>query len=271
MMIVRYNIDYDTDPEDLSSDAFLVTLRDSVGTPLASNPLANNGYGNKMIALYLTPTQAATITWGGTYSIRVQGNPSLFPIYPYEDRSFTFADWVSSTTLTQGQTYFTTAIIQQTKVLETLLGVTYTVSTQTGYRLNNDGQAYWNEMIPGISLIPGITSIGSSQVVFDNATYTYPTKVASDLALSPAMKANFTNIMDVFGIPWYAAGIALLILVFMTVAGAVYQVSGGNTKLSTVAALPAGFVVAFLFSSVLVWIVFGVFMMVAVVIFSRFM
>lgn len=272
LVMIRYNINYVTNPTETSSTTFLVTLKDDAGVAIASNAVADDGYGNKMVCIYFTPAQTATsIVWGSNYSVRLQGNPTVFVAVPFSDRSIVSTDWISSTTLTQGQSYFVVGMIQQTRVLETLNSITYTVNTVTGYRLSTTGVAYWNVILPGISKIAGATNVGAENIVYDNTTYSYPTKVASDAALSATMKQNFANIMDVFGIPWWAFGMMILVLVFMTVAGAVYQVSGGNTKLSTAMALPAGFVVAFLFSNVLVWIVFGVFFMVAVIIFSRFM
>ena len=73
LFLCEYKVMYATDPTEDPKDTFLVGVWDGT-TQKYSRPLSY--YDHNMQSVYLTAAQA--LTWEGSYTVRVMGNPSYF-------------------------------------------------------------------------------------------------------------------------------------------------------------------------------------------------
>lgn len=78
LFVAETYIHYATPPTDYAcSQAFLFELLDTDGTTvLYATPVLE--YENYVTSIYLTATQAESLTWGSAYSVRLTGSPSIF-------------------------------------------------------------------------------------------------------------------------------------------------------------------------------------------------
>ena len=75
LFIVRYDVSYSVEPIEDASVTYLMDICTSGGISTGYSRSLNY-YQHNIVSIYLTPAQA--LTWEGSYSIKILGNPSLF-------------------------------------------------------------------------------------------------------------------------------------------------------------------------------------------------
>ena len=159
LFFVRYDVNYTTDPDEPADETFIVVLYDTDGTTLLyQRPL--NYYGHNVISIYLTPAQAASLTWGNEYVIKVMGNPSVFETLTegvnMATRSLSASEDYISGSMNSSRTALGIYCINTAKVLGASWDPPVDLVT-TGDKLNTAGAIVFNAAIPGLyTACPGI-------------------------------------------------------------------------------------------------------------------
>lgn len=193
LYLVRYNIDYTTNPIEPATTTFHMAIYDTDGTTLLyTRPTPN--YGNFLMGIYLTPAQA--LTWGDSYVIRISGNPAIFdPLIEGVNRA---------TRTLGGSDYYDTedlggVLVAQAEILEGLTGIDYVTSD---HYITNTGASYLNLGIPGIaSMVPDVFVLATSQMNMagDLGSTSYSDYLAGNTSVSWNESAQ--GVTGVTGIP----------------------------------------------------------------------
>jgi len=185
LIIAQYSCVYAAEPAEGADETFLFSLYDGA-TLIKSRTL--NYYGHNLISLWITPSQAAALTWGTGYTVKIIGNPvhfatppsavaSLASNYiPNVDGDYTPAEDV----LAAGD-----FIIARAEALETYLGALTTyVSGRT--LLTTTGASIVEEAIPGAQAIYDIYQYSSTNPNFEREDYTrdYQYTMSGEMILS---------------------------------------------------------------------------------------
>jgi hypothetical protein len=235
LILCRYNIAYASLPSEDANTTFIMYFLDGTGVVKAERAMIPGGYNNDVNAIYLTAAEvtAKAIAWGGTYTVRIAGNPAIFPSTVKADLSLNSSSWVTSTTVSDGQDNLSLAILTQSVVLEGLDSTLdlLTVDTTGSQKLSSTGVNYWSVVVPGINSFENLvaSSVSYPNVTSDNWTGAYFTTL--NTMGGATFKANFTDLANNFHIPWWqpVAFLFLGLLPFIIVSGIVTGATG-NTK-----------------------------------------
>jgi len=156
LFTVLYNIDWDDAndyPAAAADETFLIQLIDS-GTQIAAvapYPFYNSGYGNGVVSFYFSGTDAAALTWGEPYTIRVTSQPGwIDPIVSY-DYALGSNDYCSDTDQDDNQEWLKDWIIDAAETIENSWGISDTLTTVSVTDvLTETGEAYFGRVIPGL-------------------------------------------------------------------------------------------------------------------------
>ena len=171
LFIAKYNIVYGENPDENISEAYLGRLLDSTDEPVgAIEPYAyhNDGYGYGIFSLYF---EVEDITWEGTYTIQLIGNPGLSWTGEVPVVTAASLNWNDSNS----------GLGSYVLTLADELDVAWTVNlidpSPSGLRLTSTyGEPYFTNAIPNLKLYaPGIFSVSSTvpQVVPEDHELTY--------------------------------------------------------------------------------------------------
>ena len=150
LYVVEHKIMYASDPDEDPGDTFLVGLWQG-STQVYSKPV--NYYAHNVVTIYLTPTQA--LTWEGSYSIKVMGNPAYFPTLTEGTNMRTLelsgGHWVSGTQ-EESRAYLQAWVVHLAEVFEASWPGEVDLLTAAD-TLNEAGAAVFKEAIPGLETI----------------------------------------------------------------------------------------------------------------------
>lgn len=227
-----YNLPYAVPPTTPISQTFIWRLIDSdnvteLGSVLAY-PENDYGYNQGVIAFYFTASAAPA--WGGSYTIRLDGNPTQFASPPTYNFALDAGTWSTFTSQTANRAEVRSNIIDIAKDLDVAWGLTTTNSlvqqTDTGTVLSENGAGYFNYAIVGLqSMCPALyfAVVNTINWASVNRTYTptLPTTYSNRLVGSwPGVAVS--SIGNFFGTGYSAtgSGIVLLGLMVLIVVGA---------------------------------------------------
>jgi len=161
LLLARYNIAYAEDdiPDVSAQNAFIPLLLDGDGSQVIANghitPFRENGYNYGIFSIY---AQDVPVLLGTTFTVRVQGNPTIFTVdnirvadaVPARSQVSEIATWIRNEATFLGDQWD----IQMTD------SVNPDQLTQTGY-------GYFQDAIPGLATIaPGLALISSENPDF---------------------------------------------------------------------------------------------------------
>jgi hypothetical protein len=147
------------------TDAYSVRLMSGTTEIRSASPYAfyNQGFSRGITWMYFTAAQvtAASLTWRGTYTMRLDGNPTISwtgtGSFPPSATPYTSFSWRDSTTTGQTQLLLTSDIRLMAQILtndwNNTSYILFTTSSPGGIKLTNAGQAYFSANIPNLDLL----------------------------------------------------------------------------------------------------------------------
>jgi len=162
LYLVEYTIYYEpegevsTTPDENVTEAYLGRFMDGATELKAIAPYAyyDEGYGQGIFAIYFSASDPLLPTWEESYTIKLEGNPTLswVPSIPSTSVS-TFDVWSSSPNIITTQGELTARVLYLADLLELAWGINMLDTTGTGSYLSQYGEAYFTNAIPGIQLM----------------------------------------------------------------------------------------------------------------------
>lgn len=203
LVFVRYDVNYETDPDESADETFLVALYDTDGSTLLYQR-ALNYYGHNIITIYLTPAQTADLTWGNEYVIKVMGNPSVFETLTegvnMATRSLSASEDYISGDMDDSREDLGVYCINTAKVLGASWSPTVDLVT-TGDKLNSAGVIVFNAAIPGLyTAIPGIyeTAVAPPELEGVERTIILTGTISGDFTASEAVVGALSEATGTF-------------------------------------------------------------------------
>lgn len=156
LLITQYNITYTSIPSEPASQSFILSLRDGV-TELQSRtpvPHRDKGYGDNVASFYFTSVEASSlgVVFGSSYTVRLQGNPTLFPSPP---------------TASNGAIIWRSALFTESLLTDEILSIAADLEaswsatpasdliavTVTATFLTSEGEEFFTSVIPDLRLM----------------------------------------------------------------------------------------------------------------------
>jgi hypothetical protein len=158
---ITYALPLPTEP---ISETFFVRLLDSTGvevTNVVPYAFFDNGYNRGIAVMYFNATAALSLTWGGSYSMKLAGNPSATwtgtPPIPFSPSVTTF-NWKPTYAVSTQRGLIANKILAYASTLTGVWAdvdyVLYTTQSGKGY-LTSVGQAYFSIVVPYLTTIAG--------------------------------------------------------------------------------------------------------------------
>lgn len=151
------------------STLYILSFMGLTGTVYASTPCEL--WEKSPITIYLNPTQAQALTWGGNYKVRLQNLSGSV----YSEYGLLSADWnAASLTYLDNWVRLVAKDMEAYKYSRTGVATTYlTYVADKGYVLNEDGGAIFNQACPRLSYVrPNLFQITSNQPDVSSGTST---------------------------------------------------------------------------------------------------
>ena len=250
LFVAEQYVYYTAEPTDYSARrAFLFEVLGTGGTSIASTTL--NHYGAEPISVYLTSAQviSANISVGDALTLRIMGNPLIFPS--------TTNNTVSATLSASGYTNqlygdddgiatdnnLRNFLISMADDLQTADNITYIVSIMGVRYLNAIGGTMFLEGIPGLeTMCPILFQYAVSPVAGDEpeSTGAYASTLSPLAKWGQTSADGLTNLGLYLGINQRLAGSVVLFLFVVLFAIFVYQkTQSGIAVLILVASMPS--------------------------------
>jgi len=214
LLLVHYNIYYSANqPDDLASTTFMVRLLDG-NTTLGSTtpyPFYNDGYDEGCSALYWSAGSAPL--WGGNYTARIDGNPTMFSAPSMTQSPLTSGDYTTETTQDAIRDDLKSYLLAVANDLEVDWGMTGQLHfySSAGTVFSPAGEAYFASAIRGLrNMCPSLFSLQLIEPTVQLGNYTQ--------AQAEAYKARFdgTPVGDAIdGIGTFLGGISAQLVTTM--------------------------------------------------------
>lgn len=173
LFVAYYRIDYETIPTERATEAFIARFIDGTTERQATTPFAfvNQGYSDGVFSFYFSSSDVIDfgLVWEGSYTIRLQGNPSLFPV-PTVVNSGSI-NWTSQlVTLTRFREY----ILDFARDLEVTWAeftdpdIALIQETPDGTAFTDNGDTYFTNVIPNLRVI--MPTLFSGRIVVPDFT-----------------------------------------------------------------------------------------------------
>lgn len=248
LYFVEYKVMYDPTPSEDASDTFFVGIYS--GTTLErSKPLMY--YDHNILCLYLDPESA--LVSGGTYTVRIAGNPAYFTVLT---EGVNQASWGLSSAHWLPGTYLCDYVVSTAEDLEISWGIDLLDSNN---RLNDTGATTFELQIP--TLQSTCTDIYTYSIVYPTP---YPTS-SNGSTYQPTLtsyiptrlQSAFNGIGNWIGIPGVYVGGILAAGLYLLLVGRLYLATGSQVG-SIVIGMPF-FLLMFLIGVIplVVFFVFG--------------
>lgn len=154
---------------------YIVSFMGLVGTTYASTPCEL--WDKSPVSIYLNPTQASLLSWGGNYKVRLSNLAGTV----YSEYSLISTDWnASSLTYLDNWARLCAKDMEAYKLARTGTTVSYlTYVAGKGNCLNQDGGAIFNQAVPRLSAVrPNLFQVTSNRPDMED-TSTIPTPGAT--------------------------------------------------------------------------------------------
>jgi hypothetical protein len=205
------------------STLFVLSFMGLTGTTYASTPCELWEKGP--IVIYLNPTQASALTWGGNYKVRLTDLAGT----TFSEYALLSTDWSASSLIyLDNWVRLVAKDMEAYKTAKTGATVTYlTYVADKGYVLNQDGGAIFNQACPRLSYVrPNIFQITSNtpdisttSVPMPGATIDYRVRLGSYISGLLDQLAGAMGVDDVKT----AGGILMVAIYFLVAFGTVMK------------------------------------------------
>lgn len=175
-VLVDFNVNYASVPDETITEAFLVALVGTDGTTIlkAATPYTyvNSGYGRNLAWIYFDADTAPT--WNQSYSIWVFGNPTIGWTGDPPKAVGSTISWSASTSQAATQVELAQRVLFKADQLELLWEVNLIDEVATGGSvLSTAGESLMVNIISKLrTMAPKAFSAGSTQATYEQPTYT---------------------------------------------------------------------------------------------------
>lgn len=217
LFIIEYTIDYTANPDENITEAFIARIMDGTDELGSQAPYAyyDDGYDRGIVAIYFEADDPNLPTWGSSYTVKLEGNPTL--TWGGAGRPITSSTSISWTSSSDQPAALAAKVLYLADQLELAWSVDLIETSGFGSRLTDYGSSYFSSAIPHlITICPEI--FGGSSVnpdIIDRANNrgaeTYLTNRASNTILDPEPAA------DSIGISSSSFGISMSILFILVI------------------------------------------------------
>jgi len=207
LFVVDYFIDYTIAgiPDENVTDAYLVELiaLDGITVLGAVAPYTyyNSGYDQGAASIYFNATDAAALTWGVAYTVKLVGNPMLAWAGAPPETNSIIDEWNSAD---NQNAVLAIEILRLAEKYELAWAVNMIDDTVDGPKLSIAGMAYFANVVVSLRILaPGAFAEGSVDPIYENITYsTDPGGVITDMvgtltAGSPLDYGDGENTIDI--------------------------------------------------------------------------
>ncbi len=174
LYLISLNLNYAVNPTETADQAFIVRLMDG-STELGATTITNyqdDGYGKSYVSIYFPAATAPT--WSGSYSVYVQGSPTLSWSGDPPSKSSGVDYWSSSTGLSATRSELSSRVLSSADDLYIAwAGTALTEITSLGKRLSSYGASYFMSIIANARTVaPDAFSDITTSVEFPDRTPT---------------------------------------------------------------------------------------------------
>jgi len=220
LIIVKYHLDYTTNPDDSVEYTYLGRLIDGTDQLDIVTPYSyyNSGYDWGIFSFYFEASSAPA--WEGSYTVRFEGNPALTwdgGTPPLE--STNSITWHATTTQGATEALLETKILSLADDLSDRWSVTLTQEVTGGTTLNSAGVQYFSNSIDDLrDMVPDIFPTGIEAVEFTEEEHTqaYETTLLSRIGTGDILGKTRASVANLLGVDNSLAG-AILFLMFLGV------------------------------------------------------
>ena len=235
LFITRYNVEYGVTPTEDPEASFTMSLYGTDGTTLITQR-GIPAYGYNLVSIYQTATQAAALTWGSTYWVKIMGSPALFGTLT-ENTNYVQVQlsnpnsWIIGTA-DETEDYLYIHCVNVAEDIEIDAVVTWLATTSSGEVLNTTGRLNFLAAIPGLNVaVPGLFQANSETIEIEHTASTgaYAATLDMPTMLGVDLNAAFEGIGDWLNISGQMVGAIFIALIMALVAGLVYIYTGNGT------------------------------------------
>jgi len=178
LIVGKYNIEYSSIPTHPVTETFLFRFIDpATGTELQSveaTAFNNLGYGKGAFAFYFDEAEvtAQSITFGGTYTAKIQGNPAAFPSPPtIETTTITWRPTIANVFHLNNDVV---DIAQELEIAWISDSVILLATAFSGLVFTTEGELYFEQVIPNLrNILPSLFTGSVTQPNFDEIDATF--------------------------------------------------------------------------------------------------
>ena len=249
LVLARYNIEYTVLPTELASSTFLGRFMDGT-TELSSAapyPYNDRGYGEGAISFYWSAAEVteASLVWGSSYTVRLQGNPSFFAVPPFAVNSTITWRPSTATAFHLRNDILTLAFNLETAWVAN--NVDLVSSTVEGNLLTANGSDYFSNTIIDLQLmIPSVFPGLMSVPLFDEREFTQSyAESLEDFWVGTDVDVMLTDLAAALSMPRMVFSTILLLLMGLGVAWWAVRTTGRTefAMLSFAVVMPIGSIV----------------------------
>ena len=245
LVVVKYRLEYASLPAENANEAYMGRFMDGTSElrAVAPYPYTTGGYTEGVFSFYWTEAEVASdnIVWEGTtYSVRLQGNPSLFPAPPSHTNGTVL--WRDNT---RTQTELTRDIRDLATELETTWQIDLIESSPQGNILTATGEEYFSNAVVNLRfMIPDIFVATTTTPEFTEREFKqgYVDELQGFLGGSP-IDDGFETLSDWLLVPKLMVTTSFLFAIMVAVAGGALKATGGAVEfglLTVAVTLPLG-------------------------------
>jgi len=160
---VDYTVTYAATPTEIITDTYNVRLMNGATELRSVAPYSffNNGYNKGLVWIYFTAAEVVSkgLTWSGSYTVRLDGNPTatwtgaIQSASPYGSISWTN----TSTTVAANSILLTNYVLAEAQAIENAWNTTgydlYISTALSGAKLTSTGESYFSNVIPSLDIL----------------------------------------------------------------------------------------------------------------------
>lgn len=175
LLVFLYNIEYASPPDDSANDLFLFRLTDAGDTLGDSLPYSfgMDGYQYGVSGMYFSAADAPT--WAELYTVRIDGNPTVWASPPTVTYTMIATDYSSAATQDEAQDELVAWLVDATQDIEQNWDVPGELITLTniGTVFTAAGQHYFLGAIQGcMAMAPDLFAVKYHDVEWEEETWT---------------------------------------------------------------------------------------------------
>lgn len=237
LFVVRYNIDYATEPTEDADYTFTMNIVSADGSAiLASRPI--NYYQHNVISIYVSDTLVTSLglVYGSAYKVRISGSPAFFvPLTEtinMATKPLSPTDWNTDGALTSLE-LLRSHCIDIAEELESDWSIVLLTTTTSGSQvLNSSGAIVFQAAIPNLdNVLPNLFYLSSGSVVIDSNDITplQESDTTIQNKLGTPINNAFNGIADFLGVSDQMASGLWIMLFVLSVMSIIFLGSGNST------------------------------------------